>query len=197
MSGLDQIIAQILADAETEAEGIRKKAKDEADALLKEEQERIRKLQDEAEKTAERKRSIYLERVKSSADLKRRQAVLETKQEMIAQVLQAAYETLLSEDTESYFSLLTKLLEHFVREKEGEIYFSQRDLERMPDSFREVIQKTAREKGGSLRLGAEPKQIDGGFILAYGGIEENCTFRALFAEKKELLADEAHAMLFG
>lgn len=197
MSGLEQIIAQILADAETEAEGIRKKAQDEADALLKEEQERIRKLQDEAEKTAERKRSIYLERVKSSADLKRRQAVLETKQEMIAQVLQAAYERLLSEDTESYFSLLTKLLEHFVREKEGEIYFSQRDLERMPDSFLEVIQKTAREKGGSLRLGAEPKQIDGGFILAYGGIEENCTFRALFAEKKELLADEAHAMLFG
>lgn len=197
MSGLDQIIAQILADAETEAEDIRKKAKDEADALLKEEQERIRKLQDEAEKTAERKRSIYLERVKSSADLKRRQAVLETKQEMIAQVLQAAYEKLLSEDTESYFSLLTKLLEHFVREKEGEIYFSQRDLERMPASFRDVIQKIAGERGGSLKLGAEPKQIDGGFILAYGGIEENCTFRALFAEKKEMLADEAHAMLFG
>ena len=35
----------------------------------------------------------------------------------------------------------------------------------------------------------EPKDMDGGFVLVYGGIEENCTIRAMFHTKQDELSD--------
>ena len=64
-----------------------------------------------------------------------------------------------------------------------------------PDKLEEEIGKIAAERGGSLRLG-ENAAIDNGFILAYGGVEENCTFRAMFDSRKEALQDAARKVLF-
>lgn len=196
MSGLDKIINQILADAQKEAEAILEKAEKEADNLLCETREELQRTQREAEERQEKKRAVSMERVRSAADLKRRQSVLETKQEILAKVLEQAYEQLLSKEGEEYFSILTKMLHRFVLPKAGEIYFSKQDLERMPESFRDGIAEIAKDRGGSLTIGREAKKIDGGFILVYGGVEENCTFRALFAEKKDELTDQVHTMLF-
>lgn len=196
MSGLDKIIGQILADAENEAEMILGKAKEEAAGIIEKAKEEIQKLEAEAKENEARKSTAYMDRVKSSADLKRRQAVLETKQQMIAEVLEKSYEKMLSRSDEEYFASLTKMLDRFVLAKEGEIYFSQKDLDRMPAAFKAEIASAAKAKGGSLTLGKEPKKIDGGFVLVYGGVEENCTFRALFAGKRDELADKVNAMLF-
>ena len=90
-----------------------------------------------------------------------------------------------------------QLLSRFVTDRAGEIYVSKRDLERMPDDFPAKIEKAAQEKGGSLVLKKEPREIDGGFVLVYGGVEENCSAGALFASQRDELADKVHAMLFG
>ena len=45
-------------------------------------------------------------------------------------------------------------------------------------------------------LSDQTKEMDGGFVLTYGGIEENCTIRAVFAAKKDELSDKVHEMLF-
>ena len=42
----------------------------------------------------------------------------------------------------------------------------------------------------------EPKDMDGGFVLVYGGIEENCTIRAMFDAKRDELSDIVHRLLF-
>ena len=55
---------------------------------------------------------------------------------------------------------------------------------------------TAAGKGGSLTLSKEQRTLDGGFILIYGGIEENCTIRALFDARRETLQDQVHGLLF-
>ena len=78
---------------------------------------------------------------------------------------------------------------------EGEIRFSERDRKRFPAGFEKEIGKIAAERGGSLRLG-DNAAIDNGFILAYGGVEENCTFRAMFDSRKEALQDAARKVLF-
>ena len=44
--------------------------------------------------------------------------------------------------------------------------------------------------------GAGRDNIDNGFILTYGGIEENCTIRAMFDAKRDELADSVYRMLF-
>ena len=44
--------------------------------------------------------------------------------------------------------------------------------------------------------GAGRDNIDNGFILAYGGIEENCTIRAMFHTKQDELSDVVQKILF-
>ena len=51
-------------------------------------------------------------------------------------------------------------------------------------------------KGRQPELAKEPKELDGGFILVYGGVEENCSFKALISAKKDELADKVHQLIF-
>ena len=48
----------------------------------------------------------------------------------------------------------------------------------------------------SMILSGESDKIDGGFILVYGDIEENCSLEALFAVSKEVLQDKISALIF-
>ena len=54
----------------------------------------------------------------------------------------------------------------------------------------------AQKKGGVLEISGETRNIDGGFILIYGGIEENCSIDAMFAEKRDELLDQVRKILF-
>ena len=91
----------------------------------------------------------------------------------------------------------TRLLEAYILPQEGEIYFSVKDLENMPVGFGKEIEEIALAKGGKLTVaGAGRDNIDNGFILAYGGIEENCTIRAIFDAKRDELSDIVHRLLF-
>ena len=66
----------------------------------------------------------------------------------------------------------------------------------MPEGFEEEIREIAGKNGGTLVLSKEPRKISGGFVLVYGGIEENCSFRAMFNSRKDELSDEVHRILF-
>ncbi|MEE0784775.1 MAG: hypothetical protein U0M10_02385, partial [Oscillospiraceae bacterium] len=70
------------------------------------------------------------------------------------------------------------------------------DLDRMPENFAARLNAIAQEKGGALTLAPAGRVVGGGFILVYGGIEENCTFPALFEARKEELQDLVHKQLF-
>ena len=54
----------------------------------------------------------------------------------------------------------------------------------------------AKVMGGALVLSEETRDINGGFILIYGGIEENCSFQAMFNSRKDELSDKVHEVLF-
>lgn len=196
MTGLDKIISQILDDAGKEADEALEKARNEAEEIIRQAEEECGRAKEEGRKKLSADSAAYRERMRSSAELKKRQAVLLAKQQVIAGLLNQAYEALLSKGDAEYFGLIQKMLTTFVPAKQGEIYFSQRDLNRMPEGFETVIRETAGQKGGSLKLSGEPKNIDGGFILVYGGVEENCTFKALLAARKDELSDRVHELLF-
>ena len=58
----------------------------------------------------------------------------------------------------------------------------------------DIAEKTV---GEIMRDVADAKEMSGGFILVYGGIEENCTIRALFDAERDELSDKVHGLLFG
>ena len=196
MTGLDKMISQIQDEAKAEAERRVAEAREEARKLTSQAAAEGEAMGDTLLRQAEEEAERYLERVRSSADMKRRMTLLQAKQEVIAGVLEKAYEKLDSLDEAAYFDLIRRLLIQYAQPLNGEICFSERDRKRLPSGFEKEMAKIAAEKGGTLRLGEKYADVKNGFILVYGGIEENCTFRALFDSWKEALQDAARKVLF-
>ena len=196
MTGLEKITDQIQEEAKASAARRLEAAQKEADAVIAEAKDVCAAMETEtAEKIAAMKVN-YEGRIKSSAEQQRRTALLRAKQEIIAEVIEEARLTLKKKDAQSYFLTLEKILKTYALAENGEIYFSAEDLARMPADFEKKIKTAAKEKGGSLVLKKEPKAIADGFVLVYGGVEENCTLKALFDAKRDQLQDKVNAILF-
>lgn len=196
MNGLDKIKDQILSEANSSATTMIAQAKEEAQEILKAAEDEAKA---EGEKIAQKSKANVQnqkERAQSGADLHRKQAILSAKQEVIAEILDAAYEKLLHLDAAEYFAMMEKMIEKFADKKDGTIAFSEADLKRMPEGFEDKIRQAAQKKGGNLDLEKEGRHIEGGFILIYGGVEENCTLRAMFHSAKDELSDKVHKLLF-
>lgn len=197
MSGLDKMKARILEEAHNSAQEIADGAKADAEAVISAERESAKEEAAKILERAARDAADYALRVESSLDMRRKQALLAAKQEVISGVLDAAYNAVVNLDDEKYFEMLEKLLERHALSGDGVICFSAKDMGRMPDGFAEKINSIAAAKGGSLKVSEKPENMDGGFLLVYGGIEENCTIRAVFDSKREELSDQVNRLLFG
>jgi V/A-type H+-transporting ATPase subunit E len=196
MAGLDNIVSEILAEANAAAESVRQAAQREAEEIAKAAAAQSRQECEALEAKAGQARDTEAARTKSSADLQRRQRLLAAKQEIIAGVIDNAYAEIFRLDDAAYFELVKKMLGQYVLDKEGEICFNERDKKRLPKDFGDVIGEAAKAKGGSLVLSDEVRKIDGGFVLIYGGIEENCSFEALFAAERDRLTDRVYQFVF-
>ena len=196
MTGLEKIINQIQEDARKDSDGIIAQAKEKADEILTQARADAKQIQDEIFRKSEKDIANYRKRAQSSADMKKRTAILKAKQETISEILEKAYEAVCSEDVSSYFNRIERMLQIYVQPGDGIISFSQKDLDRMPKDFPEKIQETAKNAKGSLKLSEKGIPIENGFVLSYGGIEENCTLRAVFDMKKDELTDKVHKMLY-
>lgn len=196
MSGLEKMKSQILDEANHSAEEHLAKAKTEAEAILNTAKAEAEAESQKISQKSEAEVQAYAERIKSSCDMNRKKALLQAKQEIIGDVLAQAYDRVLNLDDDAYFDMIRKILAQYVQPGSGSIYFSKKDLARMPEGFETEIQETAKRKGGTLTLSREPKEMTGGFILVYGGIEENCTMKAMFDSRRDELSDHVHELLF-
>ena len=196
MTGLDKIVHQILEEAEDTAKKHMQEAQEEAQNILTEAEEKAKEMRKNLLEDSEKEVANYREKRMSAIDLQRRTAILQVKQEIIEDILLKSYDRFCNMSDAQYFANLEKMLAQFVLDKTGEIYFSAKDLVRMPAEFAGTINDIAKAKGGRLEIAKETREIDGGFVLVYGGIEENCSFKALFDVKRSQLQDEVYKILF-
>lgn len=196
MSGLDKMKSQILDEANHSADKKIAEAKAKAEKILKEAEAEAEAQAETISNKAQADAENYIQRIESSSEMQRKQAVLRAKQDVIAVVLDKAYNKILNMETEAYFNMIRGMLNKYVLPEDGMICFSEEDLKRMPAGFEAEIQKAAASKGGALKLSKEAKEMEGGFILVYGGIEENCTVKALFDAKRDELSDKVQGLLF-
>ena len=196
MTGLDKMKDQILNEANNSASQILEDARASAEEIMSEAKEAANNLLRDWERKSDADVRNYKERIASSADLKRRTSLLEAKQELISSIVEKAYAAFTQKSGEEYFQIIREMLKKFVLPQDGEICFSQKDLEQMPAGFEKEIKEIAASAGGSLKLSKEPRDLDGGFILVYGGVEENCSFKALLASRKDDLQDQVQKVLF-
>lgn len=196
MTGLEKMKSQILDEAKALADSKVAEANRKAEEILEEAKADAEKSVASISQRSDKDVANYRERILSSIDLQKRTKLLAAKQEVIADVLDQSYDRLKTMETGEYFAMLLKLAEKYVLPQEGFIYFSQADLSRMPESFKSDVKKLAEMKGGNLTISGEGKNIENGFVLAYGGIEENCTLKAIFDAKRDEFADKIHHILF-
>lgn len=196
MTGLEKIINQIIEEAEVAAAGKREQGEREAETILREAREQAEKEAQRVEDKTANDAAAYRARVESSCDMQRRTVLLKARQEIIRDTIGEAYRSLSEADTEQYFGALERLLENSVQPREGVMVLSAKDLERMPREFTEKVEKIAASHGGSLRIASEPGNLENGFILIYGGIEENCTLKAVFDAARDRMQDRVHEILW-
>ncbi len=196
MSGLDKIISQIKEEADASAAEILGAANSKADSIRRQAEEDCREVSRRAETQNEEAREDILEKSRSSAQMQQRREMLNTKQQLIDEIIDDAHSSLLALPDAEYFDTLIKLVAKHAQPQKGEISLCQRDLDRMPADFGGKAAEAAKSRGGDLTMSEKPCQIDGGFLLIYGDIEENCSFEALFSSDKEDLQDTLHAFLF-
>ena len=193
MSGIDKIISQIEDDTRAVCDDMTKKAEQKAAVIIADAEKRVEEIRAKAEEQAALKVADIKKRGESAAELEERRILLKTKQGVISDMLEIAIGQVKSLPDDEYFELLLRMVKKYSQPGDGTICFGKKDLSRMPSGYMAKVNENC---AGSLTLCGEPAAIDAGFKLIYGGIEENCSFDAIFASEDEALKDKAGKLLF-
>lgn len=192
MTGLDKIVQQIQSEARTAADETLAAAKAEAEKITAEAREKAQRQCAAIAAQSETDVANAMAAAESAAQLAKRRAILAAKQEIITEMIAQTQKSLYSLPDAQYFELILKMVQKYDRGEAGTIHFNAADIKRFPSDFQEKIHQAA----AKLTLSKEARKIDGGFVLVYGGVEENCSFDALFYAAREVLQDKVSQLLF-
>lgn len=197
MTGLEKIIQTIEVDAKAAAEAIISQAKNDADAIMAAAKMQADNKCAEIVKKSEVDVKSVLSRAESGAALQEKKLILDAKQQTISDIIAKAKDKLLTLPDSGYFDVILEIIKKHAHKKAGKIIFSAADLKRMPKDYNNAINKCLSSiPGASLTIADITAELEGGFILVYGDIEENCSFNALFSAAKDDLQDKVNALLF-
>lgn len=197
MTGLEKILKHIEDSASAKAGKLIDEANKKAEEIIRTAQAEGDKKLADIKSRSERDIKASMDRGESAAMLQEKKIILETKQQIINEIIDDARDSLLKLPDGEYFDTILKMVQKYSLPQAGEIAFSADDRKRMPDKFEKAVSDAlAGKKGASLKILNEAKEIDGGFILIYGDVEENCSFEALFSAAREKLQDKVGALLF-
>lgn len=194
MTGLETILSQITGDAEQEAAEQRSAAEQEAAELLAAAKEEAAKRTQAILQEGEQKAQEIRSRAESAAALERRNAMLSFKQQEIRNAIDSTRTALEELPDQEYFDLLVQLCARFAGEGKAEMRLNQKDLDRLPAGFEDTLKQALPQ--GEITISKEPCNIESGFLLVYGGIDINCTFRAIFEDMEGELRDAVGKILF-
>ncbi len=196
MNGLEKILKDISDNAQSECDKILDEAKKNVGDIISEAKKQAEKISASEEIKLQLLSEDLNKRAESGAGLEKRRLILFEKQKIISDIIQKAYNKLLLLSDKEYFDVLMKLAENNIQAENGEILFNEKDKKRIPKGFVSQLNQKADKIGGRITLSAEAADIDGGFLLVYGGIEENCSFSSLFHSNNDALKDIVSKIIF-
>ena len=196
MAGIEKIISSIKESAETKAAEIISEAEAKAADLLEKTKKECVVYSVEENAKSDKKIELAVKRYNAQSEQAAKLIFLNARQNMIETTISKALEKLEQAPAEEYFGTLLKLIEKSAGKGNGELFVSEEDMKRMPADFAAEAAKIAASKGGTLKIAGTSGDIKSGFILKYGQIEENCTFKALFEENHDKLQDIVNSILW-
>ena len=196
MTGLDKIISEIMHESEKEAKEILDAAHAEAKRISESAKLQSEAVTREISAASAQKIKGMTTGFETTSDIQRRQMSLVKKRSLINETLQKAKEALHRLPDEDYFDLLIKLAVKSAQAGEGTVLVNEKDRNRMPSDFEEKLNSRL-QKGSSLKVSDEALKIDGGLVLQYGDIVENCSIEAVFSARADEFSDIVRRVLFG
>lgn len=193
MEGMERIRESILAEARTQAE-----------AIIKEAEDSVKEMEQQAEKRAEELTKNRLERAKveaqdaqkrmlSMAELELKKQSLEAKQSIIDQAFDKALAKLNNLPEEKYAAMIVSALGSVGIKGGEELIVPPQDREK----FQKGLLKRINDKlGFELKLSDEDRGIQGGFIVKVDGVEINNSFETLLRMEREKVESEIADILF-
>lgn len=194
MSGLDRIIEKINAASLASCREIADQAQKRAQDIVSDADERAEQVYAEIIADAEKKAQSIMTMSEANVSGIARRAELSAKVEAVDAAIEAAYDAMCDMGADEYFAALEKLAVRNAGKGEGELRLSKRDLDRVPSGFADRINAALTD--GSVKLSGQSADIDNGFILVYGDIEMNCTFRALINEQRDIVREKVCGVIF-
>lgn len=165
----DEKCAQIMAQAKLDADKISAEIADKA-------QSKVKQMQAAS---------------KSRCDLETRNAFLKRRREEIDKTYSEILNKMEYLPDEDYFELIYTFAKK-LSGMSGVVLLNKKDMNRLPKNFLARLE----ECGVKAELSKAPCDIESGFILKCGDIEENMDFSAILSEKRDIIEDFINQELF-
>lgn len=165
----DEKCAQIMAQAKLDADKISAEIADRA-------QSKVKQMQAAS---------------KSRCDLETRNAFLKRRREEIDKTYSEILNKMKNLPDEDYFELIYTFAKK-LNGMSGVVLLNEKDMNRLPKDFLTRLEKC----GVKAELSKMPCDIESGFILKCGDIEENMDFSAILSEKRDAIEDFINQELF-
>ncbi len=199
MAGTEQIQEKILERYRVQADQIIKKANQRAAEIIEEAKKEERAAQEAFDKKTELECAALRQRLLSAAHAEGKKQVLTKKQEMLDMAFSKALEHLCSLPDEDYGAVLAGMVAAKAAGNE-ELILSAKDQKRLSGKFVREVNHMAAKEGRKLNITLSKQFLPDdlcGFVLKDGDIEQNCTFEAIFHEKRDTLEADVVGLLFG
>ena len=154
MSNLDNLVAEILQQAQKEANRMLTKAKTENSEFSEKENKKIQKEVDVINDKAQEEAQALKERMISNANLKSRDMILQAKEELVDDILERVLERLKNIDTKKYLKFVENILKNLNLSKNAEVMVSKDMKLALGDKILDykILDKTV-ESGCSIKDG--------------------------------------------
>ena len=196
MSGIDEILEMISSQQKENEDSIIKAAQSKAAQMISEGEAKAKSAYEDYMQKAKQQSEREYENGCNAADAEMKRRILSCKVELVDEAIEKTIARLKALPDKEYFDLLARLAGKHIRSGEGTLSLGSNDLKRVPADFEKKLSEQAAKQKGTVTLSREAADIDDGFILTYGLISENCSFRAIIEAETEGVRDIAARELF-
>lgn len=190
MAGIENILSIISSQQKQTEKAIISAAEKKADGIITEGNEKAAKEYEEYLKKAKIQLALDYDNAVSSVDAQMKRKALAYKVKCIDGIVEKTISKLNSMPDDEYFAVLEKLVSRKADTDKGILFLNKKDSARVTESFRNTVKKL------NIEIAAETADIENGFILTYGLISENCSFRAIIDAERDSVRDIISRELF-
>lgn len=191
---IENIMGNILAEAQEESNQVLEKSRDKSLALVAEAKAKAEKLQEEFHDKARIEADLLKSRRTSVANLEVRKMRLGAKQAFVSKCFDIALEQLANLEKDAYLEFMAGAIADIDTDS-GELLLNPRDREAIGAELINRVNSTG--KVGTLTLAEDTIDAKGGFILRKGSMEMNATLETMVNEIREAATPEVVKALFG